>query len=189
MQKIPQIARLLEYIKNNYKSKSEFARKIGITPADLSKYIARNKIPGGVFLKRLSDAGVDINYIMNGTKTQAIELPIIYGVSAGPLHHIYDDIKDNLNLSFLTKDSVIAVKVKGYSMVNANIDNGDIIIVDKKAPIKENKIVLVAEETNMTVKRLTKDGLKPENDIYDTIPLSKAMNIIGVVTHIIKKVK
>lgn len=188
MQKIPQIDRLLEYIEKNFKSKSEFARKIGITHADLSKYITRNKIPGGVFLKRLSDAGIDVNYIMNGTSNNH-EIPLLHGISAGYLSHVYDDLKDNLNLSFLTKDSIIAVKVKGHSMINAAIDSGDIIIVDKKGSLKDNKIVVIAEGSNLTVKRLTASGLKPENDLYETIPLSKAMNVIGIVTHIIKKVK
>lgn len=178
--KIPQINRLVEYIGKNFKSKSEFARKIGITHADLSKYISRNKIPGGVFLKRLSDAGIDVNFIMNGSNNQSLEIPLL---------HVYEDLKDTPNLSFLTKDSVLAIKVKSHKMINTAIDSGDILIIDKKANLKENKIVIIAEESTMTVKRLTANGLKRENDPYEAISLSKVMNVIGIVTHIIKKVK
>ena len=86
------------------------------------------------------------------------------------------------------------VRVSGYSMINAGIFPGDILIVDRSLEAADKKIVIAVLNGELTVKRLRYQGgvpsLEPENDNYNTITISEDMSfeIWGVVTNVIHKV-
>lgn len=68
------------------------------------------------------------------------------------------------------------IKIYGDSMVNAGIDDGDMLLVKKSAMFKSGDIVVARSDDGTTVKRFIAepDGrayLKPENPAYKIIPL------------------
>ncbi len=77
------------------------------------------------------------------------------------------------------------LRVKGDSMTNAHIKDGDLVVVDPEQSVEigDVYIALIGEEA--TVKRLAKIGKKiylvPENPVYQPIPLTKETRIIGKV--------
>ena len=87
------------------------------------------------------------------------------------------------------------LRVKGDSMVNAGILNGDIVVVHRQADARNGQIVVVlagedegADEA--TVKRFYREGsrvrLQPENDSLDPI-YAEYVQILGVVTGVFRK--
>jgi DNA polymerase V len=86
------------------------------------------------------------------------------------------------------------VRASGKSMLNAGIDEGDMLIVDRSLEVKNGKIIIAAINGELTVKRYQRFGdsvtLISENDEFDDIKLGEGeeLNVWGVVTNIIKGV-
>ena len=76
-------------------------------------------------------------------------------------------------------------------MVNAGIHSGDILVVDRSAEPKNNKIVVAVINGEFTVKRVSKRGSKlflmAENPDFIPIEVSESaeFEIWGVVLHVI----
>ena len=73
-------------------------------------------------------------------------------------------------------------------MINAGINDNDILIVDRSIKPSHGKVIIAVLDGQMTVKRLYKQSnkiiLMPENDLYQPIEIRDDMNmeIWGVVT-------
>ncbi|OIO47355.1 MAG: repressor LexA [Parcubacteria group bacterium CG1_02_40_82] len=85
-----------------------------------------------------------------------------------------------------SKESFFAIKVQGDSMINAGINDGDILLVKKTNEFKSNDIVVARCDDGTTVKRFIaeSDGrayLKPENPAYNNIPIYEDMIFDGKV--------
>ncbi|WP_298427325.1 translesion error-prone DNA polymerase V autoproteolytic subunit [uncultured Kordia sp.] len=85
-------------------------------------------------------------------------------------------------------------RVSGESMINAGLDNNDLLVIDKSIPAKDGKIAVCYVDGEFTVKRLkiTKECiyLMPANDNYKPIKVTKDKQLLiwGIVTYVIKKV-
>jgi DNA helicase-2/ATP-dependent DNA helicase PcrA len=85
------------------------------------------------------------------------------------------------------------VKVKGDSMVNANINDGDLVVIQKQNTANNYEIVAVDLDGNTTLKRFVRMGdtilLMPENPSYEPINVSETqMNILGIAVGVVKKI-
>ena len=106
----------------------------------------------------------------------------------------YIDLKLDLN-SYLVKRpcSTYYAKVSGDSMTGAGIFDGDLIVVDRSQFPAAGKIVVVALNGEITVKRIQyqreKILLCPENEKYQTIALDshEGFEFYGVVIGIIRR--
>ena len=89
--------------------------------------------------------------------------------------------------------ATIAVYAKGDSMILAGIDDGDMLVVNRALEASNRCIALVELDNEFTVKRIIRTELgielHPENTNYPVIKPSdgSTLNLVGVVTHIIKK--
>ena len=83
------------------------------------------------------------------------------------------------------------VRAAGNSMVDAGIQEGDILVVDRSIQPEDNSIVIACVDNEFTVKYLHKDGetvsLVPANKRYKPITFSDGMElkVFGVVTAVI----
>ncbi len=83
------------------------------------------------------------------------------------------------------------VRVTGDSMIGAGIHSGDLLIVDRAIEPADGKVVVVALDGELTVKRLSmRNGcvmLLPENERYLPIAITSEhqFEIWGVVTNVI----
>lgn len=83
------------------------------------------------------------------------------------------------------------VKAAGDSMLNAGIHSGDMLIVDRSLEATHGKIVIVALNGELTVKRLHRANgevkLMPENPAFEAIDVTQEQDLViwGVVTHVI----
>ena len=86
------------------------------------------------------------------------------------------------------------VRASGSSMINAGIHDNDILVVDKSISPHSGKVVVVAVNGELTVKRLLKEGKKlflmAENEAYPPIEIQEGadLHIWGVVTNVIHSV-
>ena len=120
--------------------------------------------------------------------TEYRKVPVIGKITAGIPILAHEDYSD----SFLVSKSLIGdseafmLKVRGNSMINAHILDGDLIIVRKQNTCEEGDIIAALIEDEATVKRFGKKNgipyLFPENDDYSPIPFNtEGCRILGKV--------
>ena len=121
-----------------------------------------------------------------------------YSISAGFPSPADDYIEDRLDLNQLlvsNQPATFFLRVKGDSMINAGIHDGDIIVVDRSVQPVDRSIVVAVVDGELTVKRLiTRSGateLHAENPKYAPIRLQEGqeLTIWGVVTSSVHPVK
>lgn len=130
--------------------------------------------------------------------SQNYKLPLYSSkVSAGFPSPAEDYISDRLDLNeYLIKHpaATFLVRATGNSMINAGIHDNDILIVDRSITPITGKIVIVAIDGQLTVKRLHKKNNKhillAENPDYPPIEIREDQDthIWGVVTQVLHSV-
>ncbi|MEX1192382.1 MAG: translesion error-prone DNA polymerase V autoproteolytic subunit [Brumimicrobium sp.] len=136
---------------------------------------------------------LDVYFTDTSTK---LKLPLVEnGISAGfpsPADDFLDSSID-LNKAFIkNKLATFFARVKGNSMKDVGIDEGDLLIVDKSLEPKDKKIAVCFIDGEFTVKRIKieKDviWLIAENKAYSPIKVTKDNDFIiwGIVTNVIK---
>lgn len=90
------------------------------------------------------------------------------------------------------KGEVFLLKISGDSMINAGIDDGDVILVQSHKEFISGDIVLAQIDDGSTVKRFISEDkppyvyLKPENPKYKVIPFTDETNLTGKVISVLK---
>lgn len=121
-----------------------------------------------------------------------------YSISAGFPSPADDYIEDRLDLNQLlvsNQPATFFLRVKGDSMINAGIHDGDIIVVDRSVQPVDRSVVVAVVDGELTVKRLvTRSGsaeLHAENPKYAPIRFQdgQELTIWGVVTSAVHQVK
>ncbi|NDV21744.1 LexA family transcriptional regulator [Desulfovibrio sp. JC022] len=129
--------------------------------------------------------------------TTKLELPILLSeVIAGfpsPADD-YIDKKMDLNEQLISNPAAtFLVRAYGDSMLDANINQGDILVVDRSQDAHHNSIIIAIFNGELTVKRLIqREGklfLAPENPDYPILEITEdiSFEVWGVVTYIIHK--
>jgi len=104
----------------------------------------------------------------------------------------YVDFTIDLNEHLIKNPpATFLVRVKGESMVDAGIDSGDLLIVDKSLDATDGDIVIASVDGQFTVKRFRRVGTKlrlvAENPGHPQIVIGTetSVEIWGVVIHVI----
>lgn len=124
----------------------------------------------------------------NLNRTEMVNVPIIGRVAAGSPILAQENIEGYfpVPMEYMPNEQTFMLNVKGESMINAGILDGDRVIV-RQQPTAENgdMVVALTEENEATVKRFYKeDGyyrLQPENDHMDPIIIHGEITILGKV--------
>ena len=109
------------------------------------------------------------------TPRNAIEIPLLGRVAAGAPILAEENIEDVLIVdgAFVRPGKHFALRVKGDSMKNAGILDGDVVIVHHEAPLRSGEIAVAVIGDEATVKRYfprrDKVLLIPENEAYEPI--------------------
>ena len=121
----------------------------------------------------------------------SVAVPIIGTVTAGLPIFAFEE-----NLGYVTVDEsvkrgreVFALRVKGDSMINAGIYDGDAVVFVRQSTAENGEIVVALIDDEATVKRFFKeDGyirLQPENPMYEPI-ISPDVKILGKVVTLVR---
>lgn len=122
------------------------------------------------------------------------EVKVLGLVEAGFPSPAEEELLDTMSFDeFLTpnKEASYILRVKGDSMIEAGIHEGDMVIVERKQSYKVGEIVIANVDGEYTMKYLRKKGdkyyLQPANSKYSDIYPEGSMRIEAVVTAVIRK--
>ena len=116
---------------------------------------------------------IDDNF--NLTRREVVNVPIVGRVAAGePILAVENvDAYFPVPAEYMPNAQAFMLKVKGESMINAGIFDGDSILVEQQSTAKNGDMVVALVDDSATVKTFYKeDGhirLQPENDNMDPI--------------------
>ncbi|MEE1517858.1 MAG: transcriptional repressor LexA [Lachnospiraceae bacterium] len=116
---------------------------------------------------------IDENFSLTGR--EIVNVPIVGRVAAGEPLLATQNIENYfpIPMEFMPNNDVFILEVKGESMINVGIFEGDWIVVEKKNTARNGEIIVALVDDSATVKTFYKeDGhirLQPENDTMDPI--------------------
>ena len=181
--------RILEYI-------TQFTRENGYSPSV-------REICEGVGLASTATVHYHLNALrqegsinMDGKKNRTISLPdrlpigkipVVGVVTAGVPILAVENIEGYLPWD--GDESCFALRVRGDSMINAAILDGDIIVVNRTPVAQNGDIVVALIDDEATVKRFYKENghfrLQPENESYEPIIVDE-LTVLGKVEMVIR---
>ena len=179
----------LRDIGNEFGIKSTNGVRVNLAALEKKQYIRRRP-----WLSR----GIEL---INVPKIQAVDsevgyVPIIGKVAAGEPIFASENIEGMLAVddSFLPTKKVFALKVKGDSMKNAGILDGDYVLARRQHSAESGEIIVFIVGDEITVKRYDSEGDKvyliPENEEYETrmiMRTSSELQIAGKVVGLLRK--
>ena len=130
---------------------------------------------------------IDDNF--NLTRREVVNVPMVGRVAAGEPILAVENIDSYFPIpaEFMPNAESFMLKVKGESMINAGIFDGDFILVEETPIASDNDIIVALLEDSVTVKRFFREEdhirLQPENDTMEPIIVPKDIpfSIVGKV--------
>ncbi len=121
-----------------------------------------------------------------------VEIPLLGKITAGkPIERVEDNETIRVPSNIVRKDTY-ALKVCGHSMIDDNIQDGDIVIIEKRISAENGQsVVALINNEQVTLKKfyIEADGirLQPANPDMEPILLkNEEVEVLGVVTGVIR---
>jgi repressor LexA len=123
-------------------------------------------------------------------RRNAISVPVIGNVAAGAPILAEQNIEEHILLSSeLAQDGFFLLRVRGESMINAGILDGDLVLVRPQQDAPTGTIVVALVDGDATVKRFERGNghvrLVPENPAFEPI-VTTNVSLVGVVRGVIR---
>ncbi len=196
---------ILEFIKNEISSKGyppsvrEMCNAVGLKSTS-TVHSHLNKLEKLGYIKRDATKPRAIEVLDKSElesdfpNPEMLSIPLVGQVTAGMPILAKQNIEDYITLpaNLIKGSNNFILKVKGDSMINIGILNGDFIIVDRKNTASNgDTVVALVHNEYATVKTFKKNdnviSLIPQNDFMEPIILnSKNIEIIGIVTGVFR---
>jgi repressor LexA len=153
---------------------------------ELKGYIKRQfNSPRAIEIVKASDRSLELTSV-----------PIVGKVRAGTPHPAIEDVEGYLSVdrTICRSNNAFFLRVVGDSMIEAHIQEGDLVLVKPQPVANNGEIVVVLINDEATVKRFYKKGntvqLKPEHPTMKPIIVKEGqadVHIIGKVTTVIRQ--
>lgn len=180
-----------QIIENGYPpSVREICEGVGIKSTSTA-HAQLNKLEEKGYIRKSSSKNRAIEILSKDTESEfepkkTIDIPIVGCVTAGQPILATEQIEDTfpVPIDFVSNGTYFMLNVKGESMIEAGILNGDLIMVHKQEFANDGEIVVALLDDSATVKRYFKEKdhivLKPENSTMEPI-LTNDVKILGKV--------
>ncbi|MGW6934187.1 transcriptional repressor LexA [Lentzea sp. NPDC054927] len=189
-------------VENGYSpSTREIGEAVGLkSSSSVSKHLSALEDKG--FLRRGSSVSrpMDVRVFLNETTSpvrvseDSISVPVVGDIAAGTPITAVEHVDDVLNLprGLVGRGSnVFALRVRGDSMIDAAICDGDMVVVQQTHEAYSGQIVAAMIEEEATVKVYQRRNghvfLEPRNPDYPVIDGDKAV-ILGIVVSVLRSV-
>ncbi len=130
------------------------------------------------------------------TRDDVRDVPLVGRIAAGRPILAEQDVEDVMALptDLVGSGPVFMLTVRGDSMIDAGILDGDYVVVRSQADANDGEIVAaLVDEEEATVKRLRRrDGkvvLEAENPAYEPMVFDGGVRIVGKVVSVLRKVR
>jgi repressor LexA len=200
-QMTPRQRRILEFIRQTVRERGypptvrEIGEAVGLTSSSsVHAQIANLQRKG---LLRKDPAKPRAIEVAGGRPVDAVTVPLVGRIAAGAPVMAEEHVEELLTVptSFAGDQDFFALTVRGDSMVDAGILDGDIVIVRQQDSGEDGAIVAALlpgpAEDEATVKRLRRRGpqlmLVPENPTLEPFAFPEDGRILGVVVSVLRR--
>jgi repressor LexA len=124
---------------------------------------------------------------------ELVDVPIVGKVTAGAPILAVENIEDTfpLPVEYVQNSTVFMLRVKGESMVEAGILDGDLVLVRQQPTVSNGDIAVVLIGDEATVKTFYKEKgyvrLQPQNRYMDPIIVRDSLTVLGKVIGLFRK--
>jgi len=139
--------------------------------------------------------GSSRNISLVGRKSTSISIPIVGTVRAGQPASAIEDIQGyfSVDSSWVNDRGCFFLRVKGDSMINAHILDGDLALIRPQQAAENGQIVVAMIDGEATLKRFYREKnrirLQPENDAMEPIIVlagEAETMIVGILLKIVR---
>jgi repressor LexA len=192
-------AKILEYIRYQNKVRNyppsvrEIGEAVGLSSSS-TVHNHLNQLERRGLIRRDPSKSRTVQLVQDEAKDKqrrnAVSVPIVGNVAAGAPILAEQNIEDHVLLSpELAQDGFFLLRVRGDSMVNAGILDGDLVLVRPQQEAPNGSIVVALVDNDATVKRIERGNghvkLIAENPAYEPIVTSN-VSLVGVVRGVIR---
>lgn len=179
---------------------SDYTDSNGISPTmqEVADGVGSSKATVQRYIAQLCDDGI-LDYsgyrTMTSTKTKAaaIRVPVLGTIACGIPKFAEENIEEYVRLpvALFGKGNFFILRAYGDSMIEAGIDNGDLVLIRQQNYADEGQIVVALMEDEATLKRFYPEPKKhrirlhPENSRMDDIYVDNC-KIQGVAVKVLK---
>lgn len=192
-----------EYFKMIEAFVDKYKEEYGVAPTvqEIANGIGIPKTTVGRYLSYMRDRGM-LDYIGHRniqtrtsqmTKTETIRVPVLGKVSCGVPRYAEENIEEYVRLpvALFGRGQFFILRANGDSMIEANIDDGDLVLIRQQDYANEGQIVVALMDDEATLKRYYPEPenhrirLHPENSRMDDIYVKNCI-IQGVAVKVLK---
>ncbi len=173
---------------------AEIRAHLGLnSPATVHQLLSTLEREG--LIRRIPNVSRGIEIAKQESSEQACEIPLLGVVAAGqPIEAILSHEVVSIPPDLLGRGRTFALKVRGDSMIDEHIREGDFLIVEARQTAENGQtVVALVDGSDATVKRFYRDSnqvrLEPANPAYKPILIKPAerVSIQGIVIGVIRK--
>jgi repressor LexA len=163
--------------------------KDGLLERDATQSRALRLMPAAML-----QTGVGTDVLPGHAEADARTIPVIGEIAAGGPIEAYQDASESISVpDFIrSSDGTYVLRVRGDSMVDAHIMDGDLVVIKAQQTARDGDIVVAqVEENSVTLKRFFKEAdrirLQPANEHYEP-QFYPEVNIQGKLVGVIRRV-
>lgn len=188
----PKALQILEYIRDRIDDGLPPSVREICAALDIKSTSTAHKYLGELRDRGLIEKGTHLNRAITLPDDRSIRVPLVGTVTAGQPILAVEEIEGYIpyrTRNLYSKD-LFALRVRGESMIDAGILDGDIVIVRRTPAAENGEIVVALVEDEATVKRFYKEKghyrLQPENETMEPI-IVDSVAILGKVISLMRE--
>lgn len=188
----PKALQILDYIRDRIDEGLPPSVREICAALDIKSTSTAHKYLGELRERGLIEKGDRLNRAITLPDDRNLRVPLVGTVTAGQPILAVEEIEGYIpyrSRSLHSRD-LFALRVRGESMINAGILDGDIVIIRRTPAAENGDIVVALVEDEATVKRFYKEKghyrLQPENDAMEPI-IVDSVAILGRVVSLIRE--
>lgn len=176
----------------------EAAQALGVSKITIHEHLNQLTKKGAIHRDRAKARAVAILYDPDAATGEASgdlipTLPLVGSIAAGrPIDALEDREEVSLTELVPTGDRIYMLRVKGKSMIEDHIDDGDLVVVERRETANDGDIVVaILEDEEATLKRFYRESngmirLQPANSEMEPL-FTNRVQLRGVVRGVIRK--
>ena len=172
----------------------ELADRLGVSKVTVFQHIEALEEKGLISRSRHRARSLALSSRVHFEQQEPLALPLMGYIAAGtPIEAVQDDQELNVASLFHRPGENFVLRVRGDSMIDEQIRDGDFVIVQPEPNPKNGQtVVALLEDGDVTLKRFYREGrqvrLQPANDAYEPLYVAAdKLTIQGVVAGILRK--